>query len=70
MVSWPHVLGQNTMVVGACGRGKLFTSRQTGCRERKKVARDKIPKDLPPVTYFLQLVPPKVSLIFQNSITI
>jgi hypothetical protein len=37
MVTWPHVLWENIMVVRACGRGELFISWQIGSRERRKV---------------------------------
>lgn len=50
MVGWPHVLGRTSQ------GSRTFVSWQPDHRE-KEGDRDKIPRDLPAVTYFLQLHP-------------
>jgi hypothetical protein len=50
MFSWPHVLGQNIVIVGACGRGE---SSPHGRQEKRKQEGVRS-KTVLPVTYFLQ----------------
>jgi hypothetical protein len=44
----------NIMAAGTCGRGDLPQGRQEQ-KEGKTGVREKIPQELTPVTYFLQL---------------
>jgi hypothetical protein len=55
MVTWPHVLGQTIMTVGACGRGHLMAD---GKERQKRRQRPSITfKGTPSVTYFLPKFP-------------
>jgi hypothetical protein len=52
MVTWPHVLWENIMVVRACGRGELFISWQIEAESSNREGPR--PNIMAPVTYLLQ----------------
>jgi hypothetical protein len=57
MVAGPHTLGQSIMVVGTCGGESCspHSRQEAESKTERSPGQDTAPKDISPVTYFLQL---------------